>query len=93
MIELGSLDFQSQTFPPSQEFLGKKNASQVRGLGVRSGSPQIQFPSSHYGYDIQQQEPCLWRRNRPSRESAGKEKQNRQPKWASPPWSLHNHCF
>lgn len=46
MIELDGLDFQSPSFPFSQEFLGKENAAEVRGLGVGRRSPQIQFQSS-----------------------------------------------
>lgn len=77
MIELDGPDFQSPSFPFSQEFLEKKNAAEVRGLGVGRRSPQIQFQSSPYACDIQQQETCLWRRNRPSRESAGKKKKKK----------------
>lgn len=78
MIELDGLDFQSPSFPFSQEFLEKKNAAEVRGLGVGRRSPQIQFQSSPYACDIQQQETCLWKETGLPESQLGKRKKKKK---------------
>lgn len=82
MIELDGLDFQSPSFLFSQEFLGKKNAAEVRGLG-EGRSSQIQFQSSPSMHAIPSNKTLASGEETGLPESAGKEKQNPKMKWPS----------
>lgn len=46
MIKLDTLNFENQSLLFVQEFQGRKNAAEIRGLMVREKSPQIQFQRS-----------------------------------------------